>query len=152
MSLSLTLIPLAIGASSAIAFALKDKVEEGEFYLVDTNMKDEETLEVALKNYGCNVTLDQESFQSSIGDIQLAFQQQENGTFSAVFSNSVETGDAEEFIGGIQKEYTRLVQKQTYEKLMERAKAEGLVLEAENTNEDGTIVMTFQVKENLNHV
>lgn len=150
MSLSLTLIPLAIGTASAISFALQEKIEEGTFYRIDTNMKDENLLKEALENYGCDVSLNEEKFHSSLGELQLAFQQQENGTFSAYFQEDVAVKDAEEFLFGIQSEYTRLVQKGTYEKLLARAKAEGLKLEAENRQEDDTIVLTFQVEENRN--
>lgn len=152
MSLSAVLVSAAIAvSSSAVSYALQEKLEEGTFYRIDTNMKDESILERALKNYGCDVMLDNESFQSSLGDVQLAFQKQEDGTLSSIFSENVSTDDATEFLKEIQKEYTHIVQKDTYEKLMQRAEQEGLQLETETTNEDETIVLTFQVKENFNY-
>ncbi|WP_102026762.1 hypothetical protein [Salirhabdus sp. Marseille-P4669] len=148
MSLSVFLVPLAIGAvSSAVSFALEEKVEEGVLYRIDTNIKDENILEEALKNFGCNVDLNNETFHSTLGQIEIAFQQQENGTISGYFNESVSKEEAEEFLQDIQKEYTRIVQQQTYEKLLVRAKQEGLLLETENKQDDNTIVLTFQVKE-----
>ncbi|AST90918.1 MULTISPECIES: hypothetical protein [Sutcliffiella] len=150
MSLSVVLVPLALGAaSSAVSFALREKVEEGVLYKIETNMKDEILLEESLKSFGCNVDLNEESFHSSIGDIQMAFQQQENGTFSGIFNESVSTEEAQEFLQDVQKEYVRLVQNRTYEKLIARARQEGLILEHENTTDDNTIQLTFQVKEKL---
>lgn len=149
MSLSIFLVPIAIGASSVISYALQEKVEEGTFYRIQTKMKDETILEEALENYGCQVTLNENSFHSSLGTIQIAFQEQENGTLSAVFSEDVVATDAEEFIANIYNEYTRIVQQKTYEKLLNRAKAEGLQLESESRNDDETIVLTFQVEERL---
>jgi len=152
MSLSAVLVSAAISvSSSAISYALQEELEEGTFYRIDTNMKDEEILERALKNYGCDVVLDEETFQSSLGNVQLAFQKQEDGTLSSIFNESVPVEDATEFLEGIQKEYTRIVQKQTYQKLLQRAEQEGLQLETETKNEDETIVLTFQVKENFNY-
>ncbi|MBC5635672.1 hypothetical protein H8S33_02420 [Ornithinibacillus sp. BX22] len=150
MSLSVVLVPLALAAAnSAVSFAIKDKVEEGVLYRIETNMKDESILAEALKGFGCQVELNEQTFHSTIGEIQMAFQQQEDGTFSGIFNESVSTDEATEFLQDVQKEYIRIVQKQTYEKLMARAKAEGLVLEQESTNEDDSIVLTFQVKESL---
>ncbi|MGM8214592.1 hypothetical protein ACLIA0_03355 [Bacillaceae bacterium W0354] len=150
MSLSMFLVPIAIGAAStAVSYALKEKVDEGVLYRIDTNMKDETILEEALKSFGCQIDLNEERFHSSLGDIQMAFQQQEDGTLSGYFNESVSTEEAEEFLKDIQKEYTRIVQKNTYEKLLARAKDEGLILEQENKNDDDSIVLTFQVKEKL---
>ena len=147
MSLSLTLVPLAIGAASVISYAVQEKVEEGTYYRIDSNMKDETTLAKALKHYGCDVTLDEEVFQSSLGSFELAFQMQEDGTFSAIFDEGIAVNDAEDFMMNIQSEYTRVVQQETYQKLLARAEQEGLNLQAEQTTEDGTIVLTFDVEE-----
>lgn len=151
MSLSLGLIPLAFGVTTAISYALEEKVEGGTFYRIDTNMKEEAILEQALKNFGSDVVSDEETFQMALGDLELAFQKQENGTLSAIFNENVATDDATEFLEGVQQEYARMVQKQTYEKLLERAKNEGLQLETETTNEDDSIVLTFEVEENWNY-
>ena|SRR5690625_2696146 len=147
MSLSITLVPLAIAASSAVAYALQGKIEEGTYYKIDTKIKDEVILQQALENYGCQVAMDEHTLESTLGNVQVAFQRQENETISALFHKEIEPTDAQEFIGNIYDEYTRVIQQKTYEKLLERAQNEGLVLETENRNEEDTIVLTFQVKE-----
>ncbi|WP_017471413.1 DUF1257 domain-containing protein [Amphibacillus jilinensis] len=151
MSLSLVLVPIVIGISSGIKLAMSEKVEDGAFYKLQTNMKDNALLAETLRNYGCQVTMDEEQLQSSLGDTQLGFQLEEDGTFSAVFSAEVVTKDAKELMTDLQEEYSRLVQKQTYEKLLQRASKKGLLLESENTNQEDTIVLTFQVKEQRNY-
>ncbi|MEK4298639.1 hypothetical protein MKY30_04335 [Oceanobacillus sp. FSL W8-0428] len=151
MSLSFILVPIAIGATSAISLAMSEKIEEGEFYKITTSMKDNTMLTEALQNYGCNVTIENERMQSSLGNTQLAFQQEENGTFSAIFAEDVAVEDAKELLTNIQNEYTSFVQKQTYDKLLQRAEKEGLMLESENTDDEDTIVLTFQVRENRNY-
>lgn len=148
MSLSVLLIPAAIGIASAVSSTfIQEKLTEGTFYRIDTNMKDEIILEEALKNYGCDVLLNEENFQSSLGELQIAFQIQEDETISAIISEDVKLEDAQEFLTEVHSEYTRIVQRQTYEKLLIRAKEEGLILESENHAEDDSIVLTFQVKE-----
>lgn len=148
MSLSMFLVPIAIGAASTVvSYAIQEKVDEGILYRMDTNMKDEAILAEALNHFGCNVDLNEETFKSSLGNIQMAFQQQEDGTFSGYFNEQVSTDEAEEFLKDVQKEYTRIVQKSTYETLLTRAKEQGLRLEQEQKNDDETIVLTFQVKE-----
>ena|SRR5690625_586435 len=147
MSLSITLVPIAIAASSVVSYALQEKIEEGTYYKIDTKIKDETILKEALENYGCKVSLDGENLESTLGDVEIMFQKQENSTISALVHEDVELGDADQFVQNIYGEYTRVIQHQTYEKLVERAQNEGLFLESENRNEEDTIVLTFQVKE-----
>lgn len=150
MSLSIFLVPAALAITTAVsASVMEEKVTEGTFYRIDTNMKDEKILEEALHNYGCNVLLNEKNFQSSIGELQMAFQEQEDGTISAIIREDIELEDAEEFLNDIHREYTRIVQNRTYEKLLARAKEEGLILESENKGDDNSIVLTFQVKESV---
>lgn|SRR5690606_23906921 len=147
MSLSLTLIPIAIAATSVVSYALQDKIEEGIYYKIDTNIKDEKILTEALRNRGCSVALDKRQIESTLGNVEIVFQRQEDDTISAVFHQDIPVEDAEEFVKNTHEEYTRIVQQKTYHKLVERAKNEGLILESEDRNEEDTIVLTFQVEE-----
>ncbi len=147
MSLSLTLIPIAIATTSIVSYALQGKVEEGAYYKINTKIKDENILKEALENRGNMVSLDEKQIESSIGNVEIVFQRQEDETISAIFHEDVSLEDAEAFLKNTYDEYTRVVQHHTYEKLIERAKNEGLLLESETRNEDDTLVLTFQVKE-----
>lgn len=147
MSLSLILIPIAVATASASAYALQEKVEHGTYYRISTKIKDETILKEALENRGSQVTLDEQQLESAIGNVEIIFQRQEDETISAIFHEDVALQDAEEFVSNTYEEYLRVVQEKTYEKLLERAKNEGLLLESENRNEEDAIVLTFQVEE-----
>lgn len=155
MSLSIFLVPLAIAGTTALTASTYSVNIEAElsalnekkvYYKVETKMKDEQLLQETLRNYGSETSHVNKHVESIIGDVQITFYKEENGTFSAIFHEEIDVADAEQFVNNIFEEYTRVVQQQTYEKLMERATREGLIFESENREED-TITLTFQVKE-----
>lgn len=147
MSLSIFLIPIAIAVSSGLAIKIEDSLSEGEYYQVNTQMKDDTIIQEALENRGSEVTYDEHQIESKIGNIDIMFQRQEDDTISAIFHKDVLVEDAEEFVENTYNEYTRIIQQQTYEKLMQRAENEGLILQSETRNEENTLVLTFNVKE-----
>lgn len=147
MSLSIFLVPIAIAVSSGVAIKIEESLSDGAYYQVNTNMKDETIIQQALENRGSKVTFDEHQIESKIGDIDIMFQRQEDETISSIFHQNVRMKDAEEFIENTYTEYTRIIQEQTYEKLMQRAENEGLILQSETRNEENTIVLTFDVKE-----
>lgn len=147
MSLSIVFVPIAIAVTSGVAIKIEERLSEGEYYQVNTTMKDETIIQEALENRGSEVTFDEHQIESKIGDIDIMFQRQDDETISAIFHKNVHVKDAEEFVENTYNEYTRIIQQQTYEKLMQRAENEGLLLQSETRNEENTIVLTFDVKE-----
>lgn len=151
MSLSILLVPMAIGMASVSLTSVPDKTalleQDKRFYELKTRMKDESILEEALKNYGSQTERNNEGVTSKIGDTDINFIKGSKGVYHAYFHEDILLEDAEQFIDNIYNEYTRIVQEKTYHKLMARAKDEGLELETEETNEEETIVLTFEVKE-----
>lgn len=147
MSLSVILIPAAVGIMMAASEVSKEKIDQGEYYKVNTSMKDEEILKEALENRGGSTILEEMQMEVSIGDVDIIFQREENDTISAFFHRELEQSIAEEYIEHTEIEYKRIVQQQTYEKLLQRAKSEGLILQSEQVNEEDTIVLTFNVEE-----
>src|SRR5699024_2588712 len=107
----------------------------------------EQLLQETLQNYGSETEIENDEVSSQVGDTEITFIKAANGTYQAYFHESVALRDAEEFMDNIYEEYTRIVQRKTYDKLIERAGNEGLVFESEETNEEDSIVLTFQVKE-----
>ena len=85
------------------------------------------------------------NYQTNIGDIKIYFQQDESGVFEAVFDNKVEEGAALEFIDNLHVEYKYLIQQDTYQKLIQRARKEGLELESEEIYQDRSILLTFLI-------
>lgn len=147
MSLTMLLIPLAVGATSALAVALDREVEEGNLYKIETGMKKESILKQALVNHGCEV--DEKSsavLETTIGKVNLVFKEEPNGTMSAVVANNIQVEDAREFLEEVQKEYIRILQEETYKKLLVRAEQEGWVLENEEQHAGKNRVLTFEVR------
>lgn len=156
MSLSVFLVPVAIGAVTAVVGATQSMDEEMEikslsnsevYFKLETKMKDEAILQETLKNYGSELEQENEEVTSTIGGTQITFHKSDTGTYQAYFHEDIALKDAEQFLDNIHEEYIRIVQQKTYEKLIERASNEGLMFESEETNENESIVLTFEVKE-----
>jgi len=146
MSLSILLLPAALAVTTGIASQLEQKVELGEFYKINTNMKDEQIMQKALENRGNTVTVKDDQIEASIGKVDIYFQRQQDNTISAIFHKDIAVEDAREFIENTHEEYTHIVQQNTYDKLLQRAENEGLVLQTETKQKDNTIVLTFNVE------
>src|SRR5690625_1795148 len=147
MSLSVFLVPLAIGAVSASVGMNAKGVEELEidvaslpqnetYFRLATKMKDEQLLQETLQNYGSSSEVENEEVTSKIGDAEIVFVKDSQDMYQAYFHESIAIDDAEQFVHNIYEEYTRIVQRKTYEKLLTRAEDEGLILESEETNEN----------------
>ncbi|MGD7009728.1 hypothetical protein [Metabacillus sp. 84] len=145
MSIELALIPIAIAAVQGIGTAMEKKMDS-KSYSLTTIMKDEAILAKALDHYGCSPKfMDHKGMESEIGDIKILFQQNPDGIFEALFEQDIPQETALEFIKNLQEEYTSIVQQETYLKLLERAREQGLLLETEQVTEDNSIVLTFKV-------
>ncbi|HLR70118.1 MAG TPA: hypothetical protein VK085_01655 [Pseudogracilibacillus sp.] len=156
MSLSVFLVPtMAIGA---VTVAVGGSTEELEielsslpqnevYYKLEMKIKDEALLQETLQNYGSHSELENDEVTSKVGDTEITFIKNAKGMYDAYFHEDIALEEAEQFVDNIYEEYTRVVQQKTYEKLIERAGHEGLVLESEETNENDAIVLTFEVKE-----
>ncbi|WP_147532985.1 hypothetical protein [Bacillus marasmi] len=147
MSIELALIPIAIAVGQTIATRLDSKIEKKPSRTYKTIMKEERLLARALKAYGCSVTNLDNQVSSSIGDIGIIFQKDEEGVIRAIFSNEIGEEHALQFLDNISTEYRRLVQEDTYQKLLQRAKDKGYILESEEINEQNSIVLTFQINQ-----
>lgn len=147
MSIELALIPIAIAVGQTIVSKLDSKFEKNNSYAYKTIMKDEKLLVEALQSYGCSITSIDENIKSTVGDIGIVFQKDEEGVMHAIFSNDIGQDHASEFLENLSTEYRRLVQEDTYKKLLERAKDKGYVLESEEVSENNSIVLTFQINQ-----
>lgn len=144
MSIELVLIPVGIAAVHSLS-AFLDR-EKGNVKIAKTVMKREDLLQKAVEQYGCDVKqLNEENFETEIGNVKIFFQKDENGVIEAVFDKNLNAEDVTEFIHNIETEYKYLIQQDTYEKLLEKAKDHGLVLELEERQEDRSILLTFNV-------
>ncbi|MGZ0879018.1 hypothetical protein ACWZQY_023925 [Priestia megaterium] len=146
MSIELALVPIAIALTQTIGSHIEKKRETRHTYALKTIMKDARILQTTLNNYGCAPSIIGDGeMKSEIGDVQILFQQTEQDIFEAVFSNEIELEQAKGFLINIQEEYSHVVQQETYVKLLERAKQQGLLLETEEVSDTNSIVLTFKV-------
>lgn len=147
MSIELALIPIAIALTQTIGTKLGERMNDENSYSLKTIMRDEELLYKALENYGCNASLlDGEKMESTVGNLRLLFQKDEQGTFDLIADQSISAEHSAQFLKQLEEEYTHLVQQQTYLRLLERAKEQGLVLETEEVGGNNSIVLTFKVE------
>ncbi|MFC0187120.1 DUF1257 domain-containing protein [Fictibacillus aquaticus] len=146
MSIELVLIPIAIAATQFTSEQIKKRKEKSESYLLSSYMKDEKLLQQALEQYGCStVMLEDSNIALHNGAHQMAFYKNVEDIFDLVADSSVSQEDAEQFLHHIQDEYTRILQQETYQKLLERAQKQGYVLESEEITDNNSIVLTFKV-------
>lgn len=155
MSLSVMLVPLAIAVRSElknVRVQIETEVDETfltkhkTYYKLKTQIKDEQLLQEALQHIGSETSQIDKHIKSIIGDVQVIFYKENDGTFSSLFHEHIDVRDAEQFIHNVFEQYTSIVQQKTYEKLIKRARQEGLILESES-RQDESIVLTFQVRD-----
>ncbi len=145
MSIELVLIPLAIGIVQVVSDKRQATLEGNNHYSIPTVIKDESMLKQALSNYGADIGLYDNQLKSTVADVDILFEKGDDQQYSALFDPSIERKEAEDFIENIQMEYTSIVRKDTYEKVIRRAKDYGMELESEEENQDRGIVLTFKV-------
>ncbi|MYL65996.1 hypothetical protein GLW07_21900 [Bacillus hwajinpoensis] len=145
MSIELVLIPLAIGIVQVVSDKRQTTLDGNNHYSIPTVIKDESMLKQALNNYGADIGLYDNQLKSTVADVDILFNKDDDQQYIALFDQSIERKDAEEFIENIQIEYTSIVRKDTYEKVIRRAKDYGMELESEEENLDRGIVLTFKV-------
>lgn len=151
MSIELALLPFAIAGIAAMANRKKPNQAAQNLVLSpiyrETRMTDPNLLHLALQNCGCRSVVSGMTVDSTIESTRIVFEPVEGSVFSAVFTGDISSTQADEFLASVFTEYTRQVQQQVYQKLIDRAAAKGMILEAEELQEDDSIVITFCVQE-----
>lgn len=146
MSIELLLIPVGIAVAHSVGNLIEKHKHGEQTYKLKTVMKRQPLLQKAIEQYGCDVhEMNQQNYQTKVGDIKIYFQQDEHGVFEAIFDESVKVEDAVEFIDNLHTEYKYFIQQETYQKLLQQSSKHGLELETEEIHEDRSILMTFNV-------
>jgi hypothetical protein len=147
MSIELALLPIAISAIGAIANRKKPQAVAGNHaqnpIYRETRMKDPELLQFALQNCGCRSVVSGVKVDSAIESARIVFEPVEGNAFIAVFTGDISSIQADDFLADVFMEYTRQVQQQVYRKLMNSATTKGMTLDAEELQDDDSIVLTF---------
>ncbi len=147
MSVEILLIPIAIAAVGAIKASNNENQEASDLISIKTKIKDAKLLEKSLKIYGCKNVSMGEILETEINQSRIIFEKDENNIFNAIFIGNISLEDANEFILGVNEEYTKLVQEQVYKKLLKNADNYNLRLESEEVKKDNSIVLTFALPE-----
>lgn len=143
MSIELVLIPIAIAVTQLASDQFEQKMNNRENYKLSTMMKDEKLLERTLEQYGCEYSLDNKAI--NLEEFKLVLIKTKEEHFEAIFDASIEVEKAQEFLKNIEEAYGRIVQEDTYTRLIQRARENGLVLESEEVTRNDSIVLTFKV-------
>ncbi|MBO1515416.1 DUF1257 domain-containing protein [Metabacillus bambusae] len=143
MSIELVLIPVAISVTQLASNRFEKKFENRSSYKLQSFMNDEILVKKALEQYGCSYRTEDHAL--SIEDFNIGLLKNDDSVFEAIFDSTIKLEDAQQFLSNLEEEYTHLVQQETYKKLIQRAKEQGMVLETEMVNEQNSIVLTFKV-------
>ena len=145
MSVSLVLIPIAIGAAGTLFVNVEPL--ESDLIIFKTKMKNALIFQEAVINLEYQSTiLNKNQMEIQLEEGHIIFEKNENDALQATFSENISQKQAETYIAEIYEEYTTLVQQQTYEKLLENIKTRNLNLESEEVTEDNSIVLTLTVE------
>jgi hypothetical protein len=147
MSIVLALLPIAIAAVGSVNSRRQLRSQGEAAFALETRMTDPRIVRDALAICGCKASTAGTTVDSALQGSRIAFEQAESGAFNAVFYGTIPGAQAEEFLGDLYGEYSRLVQQEAYLKLKERAAAKGLILESEDVQNDGSIVLTLRIAE-----
>ncbi len=154
MSIEIILIPLAFAAAAAVKGKLEERQaaatgetaeEQPHVMAIETRMRDHELLARALEGLGCEVDRSGEEPKADYRGVEISFRRGEHEALHAHFEGEIEPEAAEAFLRDLDSEYSRLVQEQTYQRVVERSAEQGLELESERVEADNSIVLTLRV-------
>lgn len=148
MSVEIVLIPVAIALTKEIAEGISRRLEnkDNEILILETRMKDELLLKQALEDWNCSFrSIDhfKEITFPLQGNDEVIFMLNSTGRYSLVLPQTADQTAYEEWLSNVEDSYTHLLQQQVYQKLIERAPENGLILEQEERLADRSIQLTY---------
>lgn len=149
MSISLILVPIAIAAVAAAGDRAGKAGDPPASFRLGTRMKSERFLRAALEDYGCRSVTTGGRVDSTVEGARIMFERDRAGAFDAVFVGDISGEHARAFLSELDQGYAQLLQQQVYENLLARARERGLVLESEEVQEDNSVLLSFQVEEDV---
>lgn len=150
MSIELILIPVGIAVASSVSSMIEKRQGLNNTYKLQTVMRRQDLLGKAIQQYGCDIkNLDDSKSEAVIGDIKIYFTVGESGIFEAVFDESVDIEDGQEFLENIHTEYAYLIQQETCDRLLQEAESNGLEFESKELDSDRSIILTFNVNSDI---
>jgi hypothetical protein len=111
-----------------------------------TNFRDETLLRKTLSEYGVTpLAGDSGKLAWQINQTTLVFSQEDDQPFSLEVSNVTDMREVYSRLDDINEHYSRNVQLQTYQKLKDRIRSRGLVIQNEEVEQDESIVVTLTI-------
>ena len=146
MSIEIILVTMALTAAAGwVARRNRAKRAEKASICFETQFKDGNLILAALNDFGCTSTVSGAQIQTTYNEMTLIFDPDEQGIFNAYSVGKISEQDVQSFLYDLHAQYRRQVQQQSYETLLQRAEAQGMILENEELTEDNSIVLTFTV-------
>jgi hypothetical protein len=151
VSLEIILIPLAIGAVSAINAARDRKRDQSATSVhVQTRMKDESLLLATLTEHGALVDMLEKGLNvSGFQGLDFILRQGSDGLWSAIFPNETNQEQAVEVIRTLDAVYGLAVQTMVIKKLKERAQAHGMTIDSETVQDDASVTFVMTVSDSV---
>lgn len=144
MSISLILVPIAM-AGVAAATGLAGRRGEAKVVEVQTRMRDEALLTVALEETGAVIESAPSALVAHWEGVTARFERGADGIWSAHFTGT-DQDRAVEIVQAIDVAYGRQVQQAVLARLRERAPVAGLRLESEDVLPDEAVRLVFAVE------
>ena len=153
MSVTLTLIPLAVALSASLTaasvamLANQPKNTAAELPVLETAFNDLDLLHKTLTQHGLQVrsTHENELTVSSASGVLRYFRQDRNQPFMLQISHVSNMRELLDSVDELANEYGRNVQTFTYNKVMTSLHEHGMTVEQEEVLEDDSIVLTLNV-------
>lgn len=149
MSIEIVLVPLAIAAFSAYQ-AKRDADAAGrQVVAVESRMKNEGLLELALVDSGATVSRDETGIVAAwVGEgsgIQSRFVKNAQGIWTVHVLGDATIEEATELVRSVDLAYGRRVQQEVLTRLRERAPEVGMTVESETVQDDDSVLLTLTV-------
>ncbi|MBE6494566.1 MAG: DUF1257 domain-containing protein [Methanosphaera stadtmanae] len=163
MSLFLHLISFSLEMSdNLIQLSSKEKNDEGFHSLtnnmrksnenidikqtiIKTNFKNQEFIKDALIHYGLKLNENTSNITSFLEKGTVTFKKNQEGTYDIIFIGNLDENTINNFNSQINEEYMKIVQEDTYEKVIENIKSKDMTLENEVVTDDDSIVLTISI-------
>lgn len=145
MSIEVILIPMALAAAAGWAAKHMASQKPGSSVCFETQFRDQTLLQKALRDFNCSPKAMGTQVRAVHGQTSFVFEPDEQGILQAHVEGNLPIEQTQTFLADLHDQYKRLVQQQSYETLIQRAEAKGMVLETEELAEDNSIVLTFTV-------
>lgn len=111
---------------------------------ITTQFKDKNIIENALISYGLKINDDKRNLSTILENGAIKFEY--NGlTYDITFTGSFDKKEAQNLYENIKIEYEKMVQEDTYNKVIERLKKMNMNLENETITNDDSIVLTVNI-------